>query len=321
MDMDIDTLRRQKDEMSARYGPWTAHNIHLVENVYTIKGDITGDEFRLRRIMQIIADVAARPFSELRVLDLACLEGMYSVELARRGAAVVAIEGREANLAKARFARTTLGLDAIELIRDDVRNLSREKYGTFDVVLCLGILYHLDAPDVFLFLERIANVCKGFAIIATHTSLAAVERETYKGREYWGSSIPEHAADSTAEQRERALWASLDNPRSFVLTQASLYNALAHVGFTSAYQCRIPPETIYEDPRPSTGLDWATFLAIAGTRTMLVSAPLLNDRPWEDLPESGLPADARGAPPAQGADHGRFIAWAGRRVRRLLNRR
>jgi SAM-dependent methyltransferase len=271
--------------------------------------------------MQIIDDVAARPITELRVLDLACLEGMYSVELARRGARVVAIEGREANLAKARFARATLGLDAIELIRDDVRTLSRDKHGAFDVVLCLGILYHLDAPDVFAFLERIAEVCKGFAIIATHTSLAAVERETFKGREYWGSSIREHAADSTAEQRERAVWASLDNPRSFVLTQASLYNALAHVGFTSAYQCRIPPETIYEPAVPSTGLDWATFLAFAGTRTTLASAPLLNDRPWEDLPESGFPAGARGASPTNGADRNRFIAWAGRRVRRLLNRR
>jgi 2-polyprenyl-3-methyl-5-hydroxy-6-metoxy-1,4-benzoquinol methylase len=221
MEIDIEAIRQEKANIVARYGKWTAHNIHLVGDVYTIRSGVTGDEFRLRRVMQIIDDVAARPAQDLRVLDLACLEGMYWVELARRGATVVAIEGREANLAKAAFAKRVLRLDTIELIQDDVRNLSREQHGEFDIVLCLGILYHLDSPDVFTFLERVAQVCSGFTIIATHTSVAAVELQTHKGREYWGSWTKEHAPDSTPEQRERAVCASLDNRRSFVLTKAS----------------------------------------------------------------------------------------------------
>ena len=51
---------------------------------------------RRRRVRRIARGV--------RVLDLASLEGMYALELARRGADVVAIEGREANVEKARFA-------------------------------------------------------------------------------------------------------------------------------------------------------------------------------------------------------------------------
>src|SRR6185312_10010629 len=105
------------------------------------------------------------------ILDLACLEGQYALEFARQGAQSVGIEGRAENLEKARFAQRALQLDNVELHQDDVRNLSVAKYGHFDVVLCLGILYHLDAPDVFDFVERIASVCTGFAIFDTYISV------------------------------------------------------------------------------------------------------------------------------------------------------
>ena len=323
MELDAEAIRREKAEIVARYGKWTAHNIHLVDDVYTIESGLTGDEFRLRRVMQIIADMAGgRLPHDLRVLDLACLEGMYSVELARRGATVVAIEGREANIAKAAFAKRVLRLDKIELIQDDVRNLSRTQHGEFDIVLCLGILYHLDAPDVFRFIERIADVCTGFAIIATHTSVAAVELQTHRGHEYWGCWTQEHAPDSTSEERKMALWASLDNRRSFVLTKESLYNSLAHVGFTTAFQCRIPPETIYEYPAPTEGLDWSTFLAIAGNRTTLTSAPLINDHPWENLPDGPRASEAcptSGRVPQCGRT--RSLGAVKRRIQRFLGRR
>lgn len=56
MEFDTEAIRREKAEIFARYGKWTAHNIHLVDDVYTIQSGLTGDEFRLRRVMQIIDD-------------------------------------------------------------------------------------------------------------------------------------------------------------------------------------------------------------------------------------------------------------------------
>ena len=109
--MNSEAIRRERAEIIARFGEWTAHNFQLVGDIYTIDNRITGDEFRLRRVMQIIADLADRPLNRLRIVDLACLEGMYSVELARHGATVVAIEGRRANLEKVRFAKKALGLE------------------------------------------------------------------------------------------------------------------------------------------------------------------------------------------------------------------
>jgi 2-polyprenyl-3-methyl-5-hydroxy-6-metoxy-1,4-benzoquinol methylase len=272
-----DAIIRQKKQIVEKYGPWTAHNIQLADDVYTIDKALTGDEFKLRRIVQIVGDISQKPLNSLRVLDLACLEGMYAIEMARHGAEAVGIEGREASIEKARFAKNVLGLDRLQLLHDDVRNLNREKHGEFDVVLCLGILYHLDSPDVFSFLARLAEVCRGFAIIHTHVALDAEVSRDYEGTRYWGRMFNEHSPLSTPEQRKRSLWASLDNVSSFWPTRPSLFNALTRAGFTSIYECQTPPE---EMP-----IHRATFVAIKGRREPIHCAPLLSARPVENLPE------------------------------------
>jgi len=272
-----DAIVRQKQQIIERYGPWTAHNIHLAHGVYTIDEALTGDEYKLRRIVQIVSDVSQKPLDALRVLDLACLEGMYAVEFARHGAEALGIEGREASIEKARFAKQVLGLDRLQLIQDDVRNLSREKHGEFDVVLCLGILYHLDSPDVFHFLARLGEVCRGFAIIHTHVALDAEVSRDFEGTRYWGRMFFEHAPSSTPEERKKSLWASLDNVASFWPTRQSLFNALSKAGFTSVYECQTPPEEMV--------LDRATFVALKGRRESVHCAPLLSTRPLDDAPE------------------------------------
>lgn len=106
-------MRDEKRAVEEMYGPWTAHNISLGNDLFTFKNEVIGDEIKLRRVVQIVADICARPISELRVLELACLEGMYGIEFSRQGAQVCAIEGREANLEKARFAARALAIRPI----------------------------------------------------------------------------------------------------------------------------------------------------------------------------------------------------------------
>lgn len=273
------TVAEQKAEIVARYGPWTAHNIQLEGDLYTIGTELTYDGLKLRRVTQIVADIASTPIEDLRILDLACLEGQYAVELARRGARVVAIEGREANLEKARLAQRVHRLDNLELHQDDVRNLSEAKYGCFDVVLCLGILYHLDAPDVFAFTHRVAEVCRGFTIFDTHISLTASERSRFDGREYWGETWVEHQPASTPQERLQELWLSLDNPTSFKLTRPSLYNLLSHAGYSSVYECHNPPE-------PGKPPDRVTLLALRRRRTSLLSLPFIDASTCNEWPEA-----------------------------------
>jgi hypothetical protein len=275
--LDKDTLTLKRAEIIEKYGEWTAHNIQLAENVYTIDNRIFGTEHKLRQFIQLASDSTGKPLSELRVLDLACLEGLYTTEFALQGAQALGIEGRTINIEKANFAKEALGLDNLEFVRDDVRNLSVEKYGLFDVVLCAGILYHIDVPDVFSLLERISQVCTRVAIIDTHVSLLPTESFTYQGNTYWGQPYKEFSDDATPEQKEQAVWASLDNHRSFWLDLASLYNFLQRIGFTSVYEVNVP---FYPDP-----LNRRTIIAIKGQPVSLISAPLLNSIPLPEHPE------------------------------------
>jgi SAM-dependent methyltransferase len=285
-----DEILEKKRELAARYGPWTAHCIHLGEGVYTF--DVPQTDSKLRRFVQIAADVTGRPLDTLRVLDLACLEGHYGIEFALHGARVLAIEGRETNLAKARFAKEVLALDGLELALDDVRHLDAERHGRFDVVLCLGILYHLDTPDAMDFVESLSRVCTRVAIIDTHISLSDDASCAWKGATYWGAYSQEHADDATPEQKLASLWYSLDNVRSFKFTRASLCNLLRHVGFTSVYECMTPYEYHYPNwPHAAEGdptvvwKDRLTLVAIKGEKQTLLSSPASDRSPEIDRPE------------------------------------
>lgn len=75
----------------------------------------------LMQILQTVSDATRQPLNTLQVLDLACLEELYGIEFARHGAWVIAIQGREANIEKARFAKDVLEWDNITLVQDDVR--------------------------------------------------------------------------------------------------------------------------------------------------------------------------------------------------------
>jgi 2-polyprenyl-3-methyl-5-hydroxy-6-metoxy-1,4-benzoquinol methylase len=94
--MQINEIKEKKQKIIERFGPWTAGSIHLADQIDTF--DEPHWDARLRRFVQIAADLAGKPLEKLRVLDLACLEGQYGIEFALHGADVLAIEGREANL-------------------------------------------------------------------------------------------------------------------------------------------------------------------------------------------------------------------------------
>jgi tRNA (mo5U34)-methyltransferase len=79
------------------------------------------------------------------VLDIGCNAGFYSQEMKRRGAAhVVGIDADPAYLAQARFAADVNGVD-IEFRELDVYQVA-QLGRKFDLVLFMGVLYHLRHP-------------------------------------------------------------------------------------------------------------------------------------------------------------------------------
>jgi tRNA (mo5U34)-methyltransferase len=110
------------------------------------------------------------------VLDVGAWDGFYSFEAARRGASrVLATDSfvwqNRWTQAGFTLARSALELDAIVDDRIiDVMDLSPEAVGeTFDVVLCLGVLYHLVNPIGAL--KRVASMCRQLLILETETAL------------------------------------------------------------------------------------------------------------------------------------------------------
>jgi hypothetical protein len=277
--MNLESLKHKQRTVVDKFGPWTASNIHLADHFYTIGEHIQGDEVKLRRILQVVSDAASGPLETIRLLDLACHEGIYAIEFARHGANVLGIEGRQAHIEKAMFVKDALSLNNVDFVQDDVRNLSKDKYGSFDVVLCLGILYHLDVPDVFKFIECIGEVCDDIAVIDTLIAPGPTSSYVYDGTTYWGNRISEgHKPSDSPEDKIKRYWASLDNVTSFHLSRTSLYCMLGRVGFTSVYECYIPPE-------PAKPIDRITLLAIKGRRQRIINSPLMEDYPANNTPE------------------------------------
>ncbi len=164
-------------------------------------------------------------------------------------------------------------MNNVTFVHDDVRNLNAKSHGHFDVVLSLGILYHLDAPDVFEFVEKIAEVCRRVAIIDTHVTLWPNKSHTFKGHPYHGWSYVEHSSAASTEARMKVLWASLENQNSFWFTRPSLHNLLSRVGFTSVYTC--------QQPAVRQALDRDTIVAVKGVREDILSMPTSKDVPDE----------------------------------------
>jgi len=104
----------------------------------------------------------------MRVLDVGARDGFFSFELERRGADVVAVDYMDPGETGFAVARELLS-SQVDYLVDNVYRLSRERHGEFDVVLFLGMLYHLRDP--LLALDRLWDVCGDGGLLAVETQL------------------------------------------------------------------------------------------------------------------------------------------------------
>ena len=133
-----------REEIEARVrelGGWF-HNLNL-QGVQTAPSHFLGDYPKVK--WQTFAHVLPQDLRGKSVLDIGCNAGFYSLEMKRRGAdRVLGLDSDDVYLNQARFAAEVNGLD-IEFRRMNVYDVPqlREK---FDIVLFLGVLYHLRHP-------------------------------------------------------------------------------------------------------------------------------------------------------------------------------
>lgn len=95
-----------------------------------------------------------------RVLDIGAWDGWFSFEMERRGADVVAIDCWE----NARFWEMhSIYNSRVEYRVMDVYDITPQRLGMFDIVLFMGVLYHLKHP--LLALERVCSVTRDLAAV------------------------------------------------------------------------------------------------------------------------------------------------------------
>lgn len=147
------------------------------------------------------------------VLEIGCLEGGHSVRLKQLGVEdVICIEGRAANIAKAKFIHSCFGYKDILLIKADAESYDyMTGIGTVGAVFCCGVLYHLSNPGRFI--QKMAEITNSL-YLWTH-----YHQKTSTYLDDGGEENP------TAGLTKKALW----------LSRGALFNLVEKHGFKIAY--------------------------------------------------------------------------------------
>jgi len=160
------------DDLAARVeelGPWDVP-FPLGDGTTTIT-DTTLTEFaefrylyRLALINDAVATLLGDTLGATTVLDIGCHSGLFSLDLAGRGVRHIdGIDLRAQNIAQAQFLADHYGIDNATFEVGDADDIPSDRQ--WDVVLNLGVLYHVLNP--FEFMRRTFELCRSFAVIDT----------------------------------------------------------------------------------------------------------------------------------------------------------
>jgi len=154
------------------------------------------------------------------ILELGSLEGAHTFILAGRPGVrrVLALEGREANLRKARFVQELLRIRNAEFTQANLEQTRLAEFGKFDAVFCSGLLYHL--PEPWKLIEQLPAISPALFI---WTQYAPEEEAIDVAPGLRGKIHGEGGADEPLSGM---------SPTSIWLTLASLREVLRASGYT-----------------------------------------------------------------------------------------
>lgn len=212
-------------EQFAALGPWT-YQFEIGGKTYGGPISAEGD-VRVERFLRF----APEPKT---ILELGALEGAHSFIFAQHPGVqrVVALEGREMNLRKARLVQNLLEIRNVEFIQANLEHSDLAGFGKFDAVFCCGLLYHL--PEPWKLLEQLPGVAPALFI---WTQYARDEEARDVGHGWRGKIHIEGGADeSLSGMSPTATW----------LTVQSLRDVLRASGYEHV-------DVIHDDPAHPNG--------------------------------------------------------------------
>lgn len=134
---------------------------HIIE---VAPGVLTPGRYDPRTVLDVMG--FPKDFTGKTVLDIGTFDGFFAFEAVRRGAKrVLAMDRHPIDHRGFAIARQLLGFN-VNYLQGSVYDLSPDVHGTFDVVLFLGVLYHLRNP--ILAIDKIHRVCKEYMFLESH---------------------------------------------------------------------------------------------------------------------------------------------------------
>jgi Methyltransferase domain len=209
----------------AKLAPWV-FQFRVAGQVYGGGISAVGDA-RLEHFFRFAPDART-------ILELGALEGAHTFLLAERPGVkhVVALEGREANLRKARFVQELLQIGNVEFAQANLEHAELNRFGKFDAVFCSGLLYHL--PEPWRLIDQLVAIAPALFIWTQY----AAENEAHDVGQGLRGKI--HVEGGPGEPLSglsaTATWLTLD----------SLREVLAASGYENV-------DVIYDDPSHANG--------------------------------------------------------------------
>ena len=118
------------------------------------------EALRINQARRQMIEAVGLTLAGARVLDVGCGVGRFEDFYLSQGCEVVALDGRPENIAELRRRHPT-----VRAIVGDVETFDLRSLGRFDIVHCLGLLYHLENPLAAL--KNLHRVCDGVLLLET----------------------------------------------------------------------------------------------------------------------------------------------------------
>lgn len=212
---------------------------------------------RAEVVSHLLAEIK-QPLNLRTAVDVACGLGYFSNVLNSLGLDVVAVDGRQDNVDEALRRHPDIRFERYDAEDPELRTL-----GSFDLVFCFGLLYHLENP-----LLTVRH------LYAMTEKLLLAEAVIFPGDEPAMALIDEEMYD------DQGL-----NHIAFYPTEACLIKMLYRVGFSSVYQFVQQPD--HSDYRETSGSRRVrTILAaapasVSSPQLVLAPEPSSPIRPWD----------------------------------------
>lgn len=197
LELDAATIAGEVD----RLGPWITG--------FTAAGQNYGGQYYAEydtRIQAFLGWLGDRRGKIGRVLECGCLEGGHTSALAKAmpQAQVVATDARQSNLEKAALLTRIRNYQNVRFFPDDLEEPAASLRDNYDAIVCIGLLYHLRHPEVFL-----ARAAKSAPVLWLWTIYCAESAVAVSENDYRGRMHGEPTAHPLSGMREQSFFPTL----------------------------------------------------------------------------------------------------------------